>query len=69
MTQCNTFTKLYLSMFGQYDWHGVPTIPPEAVLMPKWFYFNIYNMSSWSRAILVPLAVMNATQPAASHSR
>ena len=63
VTQCNTFTKLYLSMFGQYDWRGVPTIPPEAVLMPKWFYFNIYNMSSWSRAILVPLAVMNATRP------
>jgi squalene-hopene/tetraprenyl-beta-curcumene cyclase len=63
VTQCNTFTKLYLSMFGQYDWHGVPTIPPEAILMPKWFYFNIYNMSSWSRAILVPLAVMNAKKP------
>lgn len=63
VTRCNTFTKLYLSMFGQYDWHGVPTIPPEAVLMPKWFYFNIYNMSSWSRAILVPLAVMNACKP------
>ena len=63
VTQCNTFTKLYLSMFGQYDWRGVPTIPPEAILMPKWFYFNIYNMSSWSRAILVPLAVMNASKP------
>lgn len=63
VTQCNTFTKLYLSMFGQYDWRGVPTIPPEAILLPRWFYFNIYNMSSWSRAILVPLAVMNATRP------
>ena len=63
VTRCNTFTKLYLSMFGQYDWRGVPTIPPEAILFPKWFYFNIYNMSSWSRAILVPLAVMNAAKP------
>ena len=63
ITRCNTFTKLYLSMFGQYDWHGVPTIPPELILLPKWFYFNIYNMSSWSRAILVPLAVMNAKKP------
>ena len=26
VTQCNTFTKLYLSMFDQYDWSGVPTI-------------------------------------------
>jgi squalene-hopene/tetraprenyl-beta-curcumene cyclase len=63
VTRCNTFTKLYLSMFGQYDWSGVPTIPPETILLPNWFYFNIYSMSSWSRAILVPLAVMNATKP------
>ncbi len=63
VTRCNTFTKLYLSMFGQYDWHGVPTIPPETILLPNWFYFNIYSMSSWSRAILVPLAVMNAAKP------
>ena len=63
VVRCNTFTKLYLSMFGQYDWQGVPTIPPETILLPKWFYFNIYNMSSWSRAMLVPLAVMNAKKP------
>lgn len=63
VARCNTFTKLYLSMFGQYDWRGVPTIPPETLLLPKWFYFNIYAMSSWSRAILVPLAVINAHRP------
>jgi squalene-hopene/tetraprenyl-beta-curcumene cyclase len=63
VARCNTFTKLYLSMFGQYDWRGVPTIPPETILLPKWFYFNIYAMSSWSRAILVPLAVINAHRP------
>ncbi|HLI48121.1 MAG TPA: squalene--hopene cyclase [Chthonomonas sp.] len=63
VTHCNTFTKLYLSIFGQYDWYGVPVIPPELILMPKWFYFNIYEMSSWSRAILVPLSVINALRP------
>src|SRR5579872_1286032 len=63
VTRCNTFTKLYLSIFGQYDWRGVPTIPPEMMLLPKWFTFNIYEMSSWSRAILVPLAVINESRP------
>ncbi len=63
VTRCNTFTKLYLSIFGQYDWHGVPTIPPEMILLPRWFYFNIYAMSSWSRAILVPLAMINSVRP------
>ncbi len=63
VTRCNTFTKLYLSIFGQYDWDGVPTIPPELFLAPTWFYINIYEMSSWSRAILVPLAIINAYRP------
>lgn len=63
VTQCNTFTKLYLSVFGQYDWDGVPTIPPELVLLPPSFALSIYSMSSWSRTILVPLAIINAFRP------
>ncbi len=63
VTRCNTFTKLYLSIFGQYDWEGVPTIPPELCLAPTWLYFNVYEMSSWSRALLIPLAVINACRP------
>lgn len=63
VTKCNTFTKLYLSIFGQYDWEGVPTIPPEVFIVPNWFYFNIYEMSSWSRAILIPLAIINDARP------
>lgn len=63
VTRCNTFTKLYLSIFGQYDWEGVPTIPPELFFAPNWFYLNIYEMSSWSRAILVPLAIINSYRP------
>jgi squalene-hopene/tetraprenyl-beta-curcumene cyclase len=63
VTRCNTFTKLYLSIFGQYDWEGVPTIPPEVFIVPNWFYFNIYEASAWSRAILVPLAIINDSRP------
>jgi len=51
---CNTFTKMYLCGLGEYDYDAVPAIPPEIVLFPKWFYFNIYEISSWSRSILVP---------------
>ncbi len=60
----NTYTKFYMALFGQYDWRGVPTIPPELMLFPKWFYFNIYEMSSWTRAIVVPLSIVWAFQPA-----
>jgi squalene-hopene/tetraprenyl-beta-curcumene cyclase len=66
VTRCNTFTKLYLAVFGQYDWEGVPTIPPEIMLAPHWLYLNVYAMSSWSRAILIPLALINAARPSRS---
>ncbi|HEY1256822.1 MAG TPA: squalene--hopene cyclase [Terracidiphilus sp.] len=59
----NTFTKMYLCGIGEYDYDAVPAIPPEIVLFPKWFYFNIYEISSWSRSILVPLAIIYAKKP------
>jgi squalene-hopene/tetraprenyl-beta-curcumene cyclase len=59
----NSFTKLYLAIFGQYDWSRCPAVPPEIVLLPRWFYVNIYEMSSWSRAILVPLSIIWAHKP------
>jgi squalene-hopene/tetraprenyl-beta-curcumene cyclase len=60
---CNTFTKMYLCSLGEYDYDAVPAIPPEIVLFPNWFYFNIYEISSWSRSILVPLAILYAKKP------
>ena len=63
VVECNTFTKMYLCALGEYDYDAVPAIPPEIVLFPKWFYFNIYEISSWSRSILVPLAIMYARKP------
>jgi squalene-hopene/tetraprenyl-beta-curcumene cyclase len=60
---CNSFTKLYLSIFGQYDWDQAPAVPPELILFPSWFPFNIYEMSSWSRAIVVPLSIVWALKP------
>ncbi|HEY7404317.1 MAG TPA: squalene--hopene cyclase [Candidatus Angelobacter sp.] len=62
-TECNTFTKIYLCFFGQYDWEAVPAVPPEIVLFPNWFWFNLYEISSWSRAILVPLSIAYAKKP------
>ena len=61
--EVNTFTKIYLCFLGQYDYDAVPAIPPEIVLFPKWFWFNIYEISSWSRAILVPLSIAYAKKP------
>ncbi|MBI4346487.1 MAG: squalene--hopene cyclase [Elusimicrobia bacterium] len=59
----NTYSKFYMALFGLYDWKGVPTIPPELMCFPNWFYFNIYEMSSWTRAIVVPLSIVWAERP------
>ena len=63
VVECNTFAKIYLCSLGQYDYSAVPAVPPEIVLFPNWFYFNIYEISSWSRSILVPLAIIYAKKP------
>jgi len=63
VTCCNTFTKIYLCFLGQYEYDAVPAVPPELITFPKWFYFNIYEISSWSRAILVPLSIAYAKKP------
>lgn len=59
----NSYTKFYLALFGLYDWAGVPAIIPELTFFPTWFYFNIYEMSSWTRGIVIPLSVVWAKRP------
>jgi squalene-hopene/tetraprenyl-beta-curcumene cyclase len=59
----NSFTKIYLAIFGQYEWSRCPAVPPEMVLAPRWFPFNPYEMSAWSRTIVVPLSIIWARRP------
>ena len=61
--QMNTFSKLYLALLGQFPWKYLPAIPVEMVLLPRWAPFHIYKMSSWSRAMLMPLAIINHFKP------
>lgn len=57
------FTKIWLALFGQWEWRGVPVMPPELVLLPRWAPFNIYDFSSWARATIVPLLVLMDRKP------
>ncbi|MEM7812844.1 MAG: terpene cyclase/mutase family protein [Planctomycetota bacterium] len=59
----NSFTRYYLALLGLIDYSQCPAVPPELMLLPKWAPFNIYEMSAWSRTILVPLSVLWAYQP------
>jgi squalene-hopene/tetraprenyl-beta-curcumene cyclase len=62
---CNSYTKLLLAVFGLWSWRDAPAVPPEIVLLPRWFYFNLDEMSAWTRAIVVPLSVVWALKPRA----
>jgi squalene-hopene/tetraprenyl-beta-curcumene cyclase len=62
----NTFSKLYLALIDLYPWKYVPTIPCEVLLIGKWFHVNFWDMSNWSRAMLVPLAIINHFKPTRS---
>jgi len=57
------FTKVYLAIFGQYDWRAIPSIPVELNLFPPWFPLNIYNFSSWARSTVVPLSIILEHKP------
>jgi squalene-hopene/tetraprenyl-beta-curcumene cyclase len=56
----NSYVKINLSLFGLYPRDGCPTIPPEMMLLPGKF---IYQMSSWTRAIVVSLSIVRAHDP------
>jgi squalene-hopene/tetraprenyl-beta-curcumene cyclase len=60
----NSYVRFYLAMAGAIDWAFVPAIPPELMLLPDWFPINIYEMSSWTRGIVIPLAIVYAHKPA-----
>ncbi len=59
----NVFTKIGLALFGQFNWRGIPLMPPELILLPRWFYFNLYEVSYWSRAVIVPLLIIYDKKP------
>jgi squalene-hopene/tetraprenyl-beta-curcumene cyclase len=59
----NTFSRLYLALLGLFPWDYVPTIPCEVILIGKWFHVNFWEMSSWTRSMLVPLSIINHFKP------
>jgi squalene-hopene/tetraprenyl-beta-curcumene cyclase len=63
LESANSYTRLYLALVGAVGWDMVPAIPPELMLLPNWFAINIYEMSSWTRGIVIPMAILSALRP------
>src|SRR5262249_61273061 len=61
--EANVFTKILLALFGEYDWSGIPAMPVEIMLLPRWSYFNLLEVSYWSRTVIVPLLILMDTKP------
>lgn len=59
----NVFTRATLALFGEVPWRAVPVMPPELVLLPRWFPFHLSKISYWARTVLVPLTVVMARRP------
>jgi squalene-hopene/tetraprenyl-beta-curcumene cyclase len=61
--KARVFTRIFLALFGQVSWEGIPLLPVEFVLLPPWSRLSIYEFSSWTRASVVPLMIVMATRP------
>jgi len=56
--KANVFTRIALATFEQLPWRGVPYIPVEIMLLPKWFPFHLDKVAYWSRTVMVPLFIL-----------
>ncbi len=61
--RANTYTKFYLAALGQISYDAVPSIPPEIVYLPKWFYFHLDKVSAWTRTMITPLSIVVSHRP------
>lgn len=63
--RANVFTRITLAMFCQVPWRAVPYMPPEIMLLPRWFPFHLSKVAYWSRTVMVPLFIIYALKPKA----
>lgn len=55
----NSYVKINLSLFDLFPRDRAPSVPPEMVLAGNF----VYEMSSWTRAIVIPLSIVHALNP------
>lgn len=63
VAKARVFTKIWLALFGQYPWSGIPTMPPELINLPPWVPFNIYDFACWARGTIAPLLIVLSHRP------
>jgi squalene-hopene/tetraprenyl-beta-curcumene cyclase len=57
------FTRIWLALFGLWDWGRLPVMPPELIYLPPSVPLNIYDWGCWARQTVVPLTVVSHFRP------
>ena len=66
IASARVFTKIWLALFGEFDWDRLPAMPPWINLLPRWFPINLYEFASWARATIVGITVIMTLRPTAT---
>ncbi|ARO86924.1 squalene--hopene cyclase [Nitrosospira lacus] len=67
--RANVFTRIMLAMYGQIPWRGVPFVPVEIILLPRWFPFHLSKIAYWSRTVTIPLSILCSLKAQAANPR
>ncbi|SEP09677.1 squalene--hopene cyclase [Nitrosovibrio sp. Nv6] len=67
--RANVFTRILLAMYGQLPWRGVPFVPVEIILLPRWFPFHLSKVAYWSRTVTIPLSILCSLKAHAANPR
>ncbi|MCW5602172.1 MAG: squalene--hopene cyclase [Nitrosomonas sp.] len=67
--RANVFTRLLLAMYRQIPWRGVPFVPAEIILFPRWFPFHLRKVAYWSRTVMIPLSILCSLRAKAVNPR
>ncbi len=63
LVRARVFTKIWLALFGEYPWEGVPSMPPELVHLPPQLPLNLYDFACWARGTIAGLLVVISRRP------
>ncbi len=63
LAESRVFTKIWLALFGEYPWKGIPSMPPELVYLPPSMPLNLYDFACWARGTIAGLLIVISRRP------
>jgi squalene-hopene/tetraprenyl-beta-curcumene cyclase len=63
LQKARVFTRIWMALFGLWDWNQLPALAPEQIILPHWVPLNVYDFACWARQTVVALGVVRAERP------